>query len=154
MGTRRARPGSGSRRIVDDERGRISPDGDPWRSDDSDPGSALARSVPRSEDGSGRLFFALPGFSDSSFCGQSAFELGGLLAAAIAPKGGSAMSLVPWERFRVLRRRGDLFDELFRASFRRPIFEAGWAPEPAVDTGSAARPTVCRAAPPGRFAPS
>src|SRR5438046_2543453 len=125
MGTRRARPGSGSRRIVDDERGRMSPDGDPWRSDNRDPGSALARSVPRSEGGSARLFFALPGFSDSSFCGQSTFELGGLLAAAIAPKGGSAMSLVPWNRFRVLRRRGDLFDELFRESFRRPIFEEG-----------------------------
>ena len=31
------------------------------------------------------------------------------------------MSLVPWDRFRVLRRRGDLFDELFRESFRGPI---------------------------------
>src|SRR5437773_3580 len=64
------------------------------------------------------------------------------------------MSLVPWDRFRVLRRRGDLFDELFRESFRRPIFEEGEVLEPAVDTVSADRLTVYGEARPGRSSTS
>ncbi len=34
------------------------------------------------------------------------------------------MSLVPWELFRALRRRDDLFDELFREFVRRPTVSA------------------------------
>jgi HSP20 family protein len=31
------------------------------------------------------------------------------------------MALIPWEPFRALRRRDDVFDELFREFFRRPF---------------------------------
>jgi HSP20 family protein len=43
------------------------------------------------------------------------------------------MSLIPWEPFRALRRRDDLFDPMFRGLFRRPTFEEGELLEPAVD---------------------
>ena len=43
------------------------------------------------------------------------------------------MSLMPWEPFRALRRRDDLFDQMFRELFRRPMFEEGELLEPAVD---------------------
>ena len=33
------------------------------------------------------------------------------------------MALIPWEPFRALRRRDDVFDEFFREVFRRPVFE-------------------------------
>jgi len=41
------------------------------------------------------------------------------------------MALVPWEPFRALRRRDDVFDQLFREFLRRPMFdqeEDGLAP--------------------------
>jgi HSP20 family protein len=43
------------------------------------------------------------------------------------------MSLIRWEPFRALRRRDDMFDELFRDFFRRPISEENGALEPAVE---------------------
>jgi HSP20 family protein len=43
------------------------------------------------------------------------------------------MSLIPWEPFRALRRRDDVFDELLREFFRRPTFLEGEAVEPAVE---------------------
>ena len=33
------------------------------------------------------------------------------------------MALIPWEPLRALRRRDDVFDELFREFFRRPVSE-------------------------------
>jgi HSP20 family protein len=43
------------------------------------------------------------------------------------------MSLIPWDPFRGPRRRDDVFDQLFREFFRRPMFEEGELLEPAVD---------------------
>jgi HSP20 family protein len=43
------------------------------------------------------------------------------------------MSLIRWEPFRALRRRDDMFDELFRDFFRRPMPEEEVGLEPAVD---------------------
>jgi HSP20 family protein len=42
-------------------------------------------------------------------------------------------SLRPWEPFRALRRRDDVFDDMFREFFRRPAFEDGGISEPAVE---------------------
>jgi HSP20 family protein len=43
------------------------------------------------------------------------------------------MSLIRWEPSRTLRRRDDVFEDLFREVFRRPTFEAGEADEPPVE---------------------
>lgn len=43
------------------------------------------------------------------------------------------MSLTRWEPFRALRRRDDVFDELFREIMRRPLGEGDDLAEPAVE---------------------
>jgi HSP20 family protein len=43
------------------------------------------------------------------------------------------MALIPWEPFRALRRRDDVFDELFGDFFRRPMGREGEVGEPATE---------------------
>jgi HSP20 family protein len=55
-----------------------------------------------------------------------------LLAQSV--KGGNAMfSLIPWEPFRAVRRRDDMFEEMFRDFFHRTGGEDGGTAEPAVE---------------------
>ena len=42
-------------------------------------------------------------------------------------------SLKPWEPFRAMRRRDDVFHEMFREFFRRPALEESGIAEPAVE---------------------
>jgi HSP20 family protein len=59
------------------------------------------------------------------------------------------MSLIPWEPFRTLRRRDDMFDDLFREMFRRPMFEPGDQLEPAVDVAESDGEVVVKVEVPG-----
>ena len=58
------------------------------------------------------------------------------------------MSLIPWEPFRTLRRRDDVFEDLFREMFRRPPLEADLL-EPAVDVAESDGEVVVKVEVPG-----
>jgi HSP20 family protein len=59
------------------------------------------------------------------------------------------MSLIRWEPFRALRRRDDVFDELFREFFRRPISEEGELAEPAVEVAESDGEVIVKMEVPG-----
>lgn len=59
------------------------------------------------------------------------------------------MSLIRWEPFRALRRRDDVFDDLFREAFRRPISEEGEVVEPAVDVAESDGEVIVKMEVPG-----
>jgi HSP20 family protein len=59
------------------------------------------------------------------------------------------MSLIPWEPFRALRRRDDVFDQLVREVFHRPILEEGELLEPAVDVAESDGEVVVKMEVPG-----
>jgi HSP20 family protein len=59
-------------------------------------------------------------------------EPGKLLASSHVREEEAFMSLIPWEPFRAMRRRDDLFDEMLR-EFRRPMLEDADLLEPAID---------------------
>jgi len=59
------------------------------------------------------------------------------------------MSLIRWEPFRALRRRDDVFDELFREVFGRPIFEEGEVVEPAVEVAESDGEVIVKMEVPG-----
>jgi HSP20 family protein len=57
-------------------------------------------------------------------------------------------TLIPWEPFRALRRRDDVFDEMFREFFRRPALEEVTA-EPAVDVAESDGDVIVKMEVPG-----
>jgi HSP20 family protein len=60
------------------------------------------------------------------------------------------MSLTRWEPFRALRRRDDVFDELFREMFRgRPMVEGAELMEPAVDVAESDGEVIVKMEVPG-----
>jgi HSP20 family protein len=59
------------------------------------------------------------------------------------------MPLIPWDPVRGLRRRDDLFDQLFREFFRRPVFEEGELLEPAVDVAESDSEVIVKMEVPG-----
>jgi HSP20 family protein len=59
------------------------------------------------------------------------------------------MSLIRWEPFRGLRRRDDVFDELFREFFRRPTVEGEEVIEPPVDVAESDGEVVVKMEVPG-----
>ena len=59
------------------------------------------------------------------------------------------MSLIPWEPLRALRRRDDVFDQLFREFFRRPMIEEGELLEPAVDVAESDGDVIVKMEVPG-----
>jgi HSP20 family protein len=59
------------------------------------------------------------------------------------------MSLIRWQPSRALRRRDDVFEELFRDRFRGPMFEAGEAAEPAVEVAESDGDVVVKMEVPG-----
>jgi HSP20 family protein len=59
------------------------------------------------------------------------------------------MSLIRWEPFRALRRRDDVFDELFRDVLRRPFPEEAEALEPAVDVSESDGEVIVKMEVPG-----
>ena len=58
------------------------------------------------------------------------------------------MSLIPWEPFRALRRRDDVFDDLLREFFRRPL-EAEGMVEPAVEVSESDGEVIVKMEVPG-----
>jgi HSP20 family protein len=59
------------------------------------------------------------------------------------------MSLIRWEPFRALRRRDDVFDDLFREAFRRPMPEEEDLVEPAVDVAESDGEVIVKMEVPG-----
>jgi HSP20 family protein len=59
------------------------------------------------------------------------------------------MSLIPWEPFRALRRRDDMFDELFREFFRRPRLEEESELVPAVEVAESDGEVIVKMEVPG-----
>ena len=59
------------------------------------------------------------------------------------------MSLIRWEPFRALRRRDDMFDELFREFFRRPIVEGEEPVEPPVEVAESDGDVIVKMEVPG-----
>jgi HSP20 family protein len=59
------------------------------------------------------------------------------------------MSLIRWEPFRTIGRRNDVFDELFREFFRRPMVEEGAPLEPAVDVAESDGEVIVKMEVPG-----
>ncbi|HZP42428.1 MAG TPA: Hsp20/alpha crystallin family protein [Candidatus Binatia bacterium] len=59
------------------------------------------------------------------------------------------MSLIRWEPFRTIGRRDDVFDELFREFFRRPMVEEGAPLEPAVDVAESDGEVIVKMEVPG-----
>jgi HSP20 family protein len=77
---------------------------------------------------------------------------GCLLSGSRQQKGGTTMSLIRWEPFRALRRRDDVFDELFREVFRgrpMPMLEEGELMEPAVDVAESDGEVIVKMEVPG-----
>jgi HSP20 family protein len=58
-------------------------------------------------------------------------------------------SLIRWEPFRALRRRDDLFEDVFRDFFRRPMLEEREVLEPAVDVAESDGEVVVKMEVPG-----
>jgi HSP20 family protein len=76
-------------------------------------------------------------------------SFGGIPACSRGRKEGASMSLIRWEPFRALRRRDDVFDELFRDMFRRPAFEPVELLEPAVDVAESDGEVIVKMEVPG-----
>jgi HSP20 family protein len=59
------------------------------------------------------------------------------------------MSLIRWEPFRALRRRDDMFEDVFRDMFRRPMLEETELLEPAVDVAESDGEVIVKMEVPG-----
>jgi HSP20 family protein len=59
------------------------------------------------------------------------------------------MALIPWEPFRALRRRDDVFDEVFGDFFRRPMWRDGEVAEPATEVAESDGDVIVKMEVPG-----